>query len=219
MITVADTGAGMSTEIVRRAFEPFFTTKESGKGSGLGLAMVYSFVKQTGGHVAIDSTPGAGTRVHLYFPRTLEVAEQQEDSAAPADLPRGSESILVVDDNADVRSTAVEMLTSLGYRVYGAGAGPEALQLAAEHPEISLLFSDLMLPGGMSSLALLRQLRLAHPRIKELFTSGFSESVIAHRSLLDGSIDVMPKPYQLSDLARRVRAALDNVEEKVRVKL
>jgi CheY-like chemotaxis protein len=135
------------------------------------------------------------------------------------DLPRGTESILVVDDNADVRSTAVEMLSSLGYRVYGAGAGTEALHIAAQHPEIALLFSDLMLPGGMSSVSLLRQLRLAHPHIRELFTSGFSDSVIAHRSVFDGSIDVMPKPYQLNDLARRVRVALDSGEEKVRVKL
>jgi PAS domain S-box-containing protein len=219
LITVGDTGAGMPPEIVERAFEPFFTTKESGKGSGLGLAMVYSFVKQAGGHVAIDSAPGTGTRVRMYFPRTFEALQQNDETAILMELPRGSESILVVDDNADVRTTAVEMLGSLGYRVFAAGAGPEALQMVAQHPEIALLFSDLMLPGGMSSVAMLRQLRLAHPHIKELFTSGFSDSVIAHRSLFDGSVDVMPKPYQLSDLARRVRAALDSVEEKARVKL
>ncbi len=219
MVSVVDNGAGMSADVLKRAFEPFFTTKESGKGSGLGLAMVYGFVKQMGGHVSIDSSPGAGTTVRMYFPRTSEIVQPADDGVVPAELPRGSESILVVDDNADVRATAVEMLSSLGYRVYAAGAGTEALELAALHPEISLLFSDLMLPGGMSSVALLRQLRLAHPHVKELFTSGFSDSVIAHRSMLDGSIDVMPKPYQLNDLARRVRAALDGAEEKVRVKL
>ncbi len=222
-VTVGDSGAGMPAEVIQRAFEPFFTTKESGKGSGLGLAMVYGFVKQSGGHVLIDSAPGVGTQVQMYFPRSLETVAQTDDTIVATELPRGTESILVVDDNIDVRATAVEMLGSLGYRVYAAGAGSEALQLAAQHSDIALLFSDLMLPGGMSSVALLRKLRLAHPHIKELFTSGFSESVIAHRSLLDGSVDVIPKPYQLSDLARRVRAALDCsaseiVEETTRVK-
>jgi len=214
---VTDTGAGMSPQVLQRAFEPFFTTKESGKGSGLGLAMVYGFVKQSSSHAAIESALGTGTCVRLYFPRSQETATQGDDPALNVgELPRGSENILVVDDNADVRSTAVEMLGSLGYRVFAAGAGSEALQIASQQ-QIDLLFSDLMLPGGMSSVALLRQLRLAQPRIKELFTSGFSDTMIAHRSLLDGSIEVMPKPYQLSDLARRVRAALDSVEEHRRV--
>ncbi|HYM35664.1 MAG TPA: ATP-binding protein, partial [Steroidobacteraceae bacterium] len=218
-VIVADNGSGMSPDVLKRAFEPFFTTKESGKGSGLGLAMVYGFVKQSGGFAAIDSASGEGTRVHLYFPHTKEAATRSDDGSTNAgDLPRGTENILVVDDNPDVRTTAVEMLSSLGYRVFAAGAGSEALQVASQH-KIALVFSDLMLPGGMSSVALLRQLRLAQPHIKELFTSGFSDSVIAHRSLLDGAIDVMPKPYQLSDLARRVRAALDNAEEQRRAKL
>jgi PAS domain S-box-containing protein len=218
VVTVSDNGSGMSDEVAKRAFEPFFTTKESGKGSGLGLAMVYGFVKQSGGFVSIESHLGVGTRVHLFFPRSREMVVRPDEPAVNfAELPRGSETILVVDDNPDVRATAVEMLSSLGYRVFAAGAGSEALQIAADH-EVELLFSDLMLPGGMSSVALLRQLRLGHPRIKELFTSGFSESMIAHRSLVDGSIDVMPKPYQLSDLARRVRAVLDStVEDQHRV--
>jgi len=217
-VTVSDTGAGMKPEVLARVFEPFFTTKEFGKGSGLGLAMVHGFVKSCTGGVAIESVVGKGSQVHLNFPRTDEVTVENEAPPLMAvELPRGSETIVVVDDNADVRSTTVEMLASLGYRVFGAGTGRAALSIADGEGGIDLVFADVMLPGGVSSVALIAKLRERHPHIKALLTSGFNDSMITHRSMLNGSIDVLPKPYELSDLALRVRAVLDSEEEKIRV--
>jgi len=217
MVSVRDNGSGMTPETLKRAFEPFFTTKESGKGSGLGLAMVYGFVKGANGHVQIDSATGDGTTIRMYFPRTGELKMEEAAHTATSELPHGTETILVVDDNADVRSTAVEMLQSLGYRVLSAGGGRDALQLATPEARVQLLFSDLMLPGGVSTSALIKKLRAQHSQIRVLLTSGFSDSVIANRAMLDGSIEIIAKPYQLNDLARRVRAVLDHVEEPNRV--
>jgi PAS domain S-box-containing protein len=218
LVTITDSGFGMQPETLRRVFEPFFTTKESGKGSGLGLAMVHGFIKGCSGYVAIKSTPGAGTQVQLYFPRERDAEVELRDTAHSAvELPRGAETILVVDDNADVRATAVEMLASLGYRVLEATNGRTALAIAESERRIDLLFSDVMLPGGVSSQALIRKLREVCPRVKPLLTSGFSDSVLLHRSMLDGSIELLAKPYELNDLARRVRAVLDSEQEKVRV--
>jgi PAS domain S-box-containing protein len=217
-ITVADSGTGMSPDVLRRVFEPFFTTKEFGKGSGLGLAMVNGFAKSCSGVVAIESDMGAGTQVHLYFPRTQEViVDVDATTVVTFDMPRGTESILVVDDNADVRVTAVEMLSSLGYRVFEADTGRAAMVIGENESRIDLVFADVMLPGGISSHVLIRKLRDRHSRIKALLTTGFSDSMITHRSMLDGSIAVLHKPYELSDLARHVRTALDGEEEKVRV--
>jgi signal transduction histidine kinase/ActR/RegA family two-component response regulator len=217
-ITVSDTGAGMTPDVLKRVFEPFFTTKEFGKGSGLGLAMVNGFAKSCAGVVAIESAPGVGTQLHLYFPRTQEVSvDVDATTVVTFDLPRGTESILVVDDNADVRSTAVEMLGSLGYRVFEADTGRAAMAIGESEQRVDLVFADVMLPGGVSSAALIRKLRERHTHIKALLTSGFSDSVITHRSMLDGSIAVLHKPYELSDLARHVRTALDSEQEKVRV--
>lgn len=218
VVSVSDNGSGMSPETLKRAFEPFFTTKETGKGSGLGLAMVYGFVKGANGHVHIDSAVGEGTRIRMYFPRSAEaIAAEDLNAAAAPELPHGTETILVVDQSPDVRATAVEMLQSLGYRVLSAGGGREALDLATPDQHVALLFSDLMLPGGVSTNALVKKLRAQVPQLRVLLTSGFSDSVIANRAMLDGSIEIIPKPYQLNDLARRVRAVLDQVEEPNRV--
>jgi len=218
LVAVTDSGTGMTQEVMQQVFEPFFTTKESGKGSGLGLAMVQSFVKSCSGYVSIESAPGQGTTVNMFFPIADEAAVETGGIAPElSDLPRGSESILVVDDNSDVRATAVEMLMSLGYEVFSANAGRDALDIAQRESRIDLVFSDAMLPGGMSSATLLRKLRELHPTCKALLTSGFSNSMIVHRSLLDGSVEMLPKPYAMNDLARRVRAVLDSSEEKTRV--
>jgi PAS domain S-box-containing protein len=217
-ITVADTGTGMTADVLKRVFEPFFTTKEFGKGSGLGLAMVNGFAKSCSGVVAIESEVGVGTKVHLYLPRTNEVTVEVESTTIVTfDMPRGTETILVVDDNADVRSTAVEMLHSLGYRVYEADNGRAALAVSESEDRIDLVFADAMLSGGISSANMIRKLRDKHPHIRALLTTGFSESMITHRSLLDGTIAVLHKPYQLSELARHMRTALDREEERVRV--
>jgi CheY-like chemotaxis protein len=215
---VSDTGTGMSQQVLKRVFEPFFTTKETGKGSGLGLAMVYGFVKQSGGHIQIDSTLGSGTQVHLYFPRTQAAVQRVSlEPAAILDLPRGSETILVVEDDLEVRSTATDILTSLGYRVLQAGNGHQALEQFMQHPDIALVFSDVMLSGGLLGTNLVTKLRERRPNLSVLLTTGFSESLILHRGLMQDSVPVLSKPYKVEDLARRIRAILDGNEETLRV--
>lgn len=219
LLEVSDTGAGMAAETLKRAFEPFFTTKDVGKGSGLGLSMVYGFVKQSGGYVTIESAPGHGTGVFLYFPRARAEAQRlgRDRLVTSESLPRGHETILVVEDNTEVRSTAVEILDSLGYRLLEAANGRQALDQFTQHPEIALVFSDVMLPGGMLGTSLIAKLWERRPGIKILMTTGFSESTIMHRGLLDGSIALISKPYNVEDLARRVRAILDGTQETQRV--
>jgi CheY-like chemotaxis protein len=219
MLTVADTGMGMSADTLKRVFEPFFTTKDVGKGSGLGLSMVYGFVKQSEGHVSVTSAPGEGTEVRLYFPRAQAHAERiGPDGSAPAEaLPRGHETILVVEDNAEVRATAVEILGSLGYRLLEAANGHQALEQFMQHPDIALVFSDVMLPGGLLGTSLATKLSERRPGLKVLMTTGFSESTIMHRGLLDGSMALISKPYKVEELARRVRTILDETEESQRV--
>jgi PAS domain S-box-containing protein len=218
LLEVADSGAGMSAETLKRAFEPFFTTKEVGKGSGLGLSMVYGFVKQSGGHVHISSVPQQGTTVQLYFPRAhADTGETRPEGVVPADLPRGDETLLVVEDNAEVRGTTVEILASLGYRVIEAANGHQALERFMQHPEIALVFTDIMLPGGLLGTQLVERLSERRAELKVLLTSGFSDSSLMHRSLLDGTVELLPKPYQLEELARRVRGLLDGKEENKRV--
>lgn len=218
LLEVADSGAGMSAETLKRVFEPFFTTKEVGKGSGLGLSMVYGFVKQSGGHVHIVSAPQQGTKVQLYFPRSQADADQTKpEGTVQEDLPRGHETILVVEDNAEVRGTTVEILTSLGYRVHEAANGHQALERFMRHPDIALVFTDVMLPGGLLGTQLVEKLTERRAELKVLLTSGFSDSSLMHRSLLDGTVELLLKPYQLEELARRVRALLDGKEENKRV--
>jgi PAS domain S-box-containing protein len=218
VLEVADTGAGMSAETLKRVFEPFFTTKELGKGSGLGLSMVYGFVKQSGGHVSITSAPQQGTTVQLYFPRSHAEAERlSTEGPTLTDLPRGNETVLVVEDNGEVRSTAVEILASLGYRVLEASNGHQALEQFMRFPDIALVFTDIMLPGGLLGTQLVEKLTERRPGLKVLLTSGFSDSSLMHRSMLDGTAELLPKPYQVEELARRVRAQLDGKEENQRV--
>jgi PAS domain S-box-containing protein len=214
VLEVADCGSGMSEQVLKRALEPFFTTKDIGKGTGLGLPMVYGFVKQSGGHVSIASAPNEGTTVRMYFPREFAgELDAASEGLADAELPGGDECVLVVDDNAEVRRTAVEILTSLGYRVLEAGNGQQALERFVAHADIDLVFSDVMLPGGMLGSQLMQKLREVRPEIKILMTSGFSESGIMHRGVLDGTIDLLPKPYKVEELARRVRSLLDSKQE------
>ncbi len=218
VLEVTDTGSGMTAQTLKRVFEPFFTTKDVGKGSGLGLSMVYGFVKQSGGHIHITSAPNQGTSVHLYFPRTHARSEALPiASHADPELPRGEETVLVVEDNAEVRATTVDILTSLGYRVLQACNGHQALERFMEYPEIALVFSDVMLPGGLLGTQLVQKLSERRPGLKILMTSGFSESGIMDRQLLDGRIELLQKPYRLEDLARRIRAKLDGIEENDRV--
>ena len=218
MLEVIDSGLGMSADTLKRVFEPFFTTKEVGKGSGLGLSMVYGFVKQSGGYVYISSLPQRGTTVQLYFPRSEAEAESvPAPEGAPVELARGNETLLVVEDSREVRGTTVEILASLGYRVLEASNGHQALERFMRHPDIALVFTDIMLPGGLLGTQLVQKLTERRAGLKVLLTSGFSDTALMHRCMLDGTVELLPKPYKVEELARRVRALLDGNEENQRV--
>jgi signal transduction histidine kinase len=204
VFTVRDTGLGMAPEILARAFEPFFTTKEHGKGSGLGLSMVYGFVKQSGGHVEVDSQLGYGTRVDVYLPAAQPTGARADDGRA-ASVLRGSESILVVEDEADVRKIAVAFLSSLGYRVVAAPDAESALELLDEHADVALLFSDVVLGTGMSGAELAKQAQGQRPALKVLLTSGYERSS-GHAA---DEFTLLPKPYRREELAAAVRGVLD----------
>jgi PAS domain S-box-containing protein len=211
-ILVSDTGSGMPPDVVARAFEPFFTTKRVGQGSGLGLSMVYGFVSQSGGHASIDSAPGAGTRIRLLLPR----AAAELETAAPAPAPLAlvpaevghGETILLVEDDPNVRQLAAQLLDQLGYNFIEAGDGPAALAALAEAPQIDLLFTDVMLPRGMNGVEVAKRAREIIPDLKVLFMSGYAEGALAPAA---GGIemDLMHKPFRKSELATRLRRALD----------
>ncbi|MCI0409889.1 MAG: PAS domain-containing protein, partial [Acidobacteria bacterium] len=210
MLTVSDTGTGMPPEVVSRAFEPFFTTKPAGRGSGLGLSMVYGFAKQSGGHVAITSEIGHGTTVRIYLPRAKGAAPGAEKPRSPASGHRGGgEALLVVEDDGAVREIAVTFLTELGYRVQEAKDGPAALALLEQGLGMDLLFTDLVLPGGMSGAELAREVKQRYPAIKVLYTSGYPRNVLLHEGRLDEGVYLLVKPYSQEDLARQVREVLN----------
>jgi PAS domain S-box-containing protein len=210
LISVSDTGAGMAEDVKQRAFEPFFTTKSTGAGTGLGLSMVYGFVRQSGGDIHIDSQQGQGTTVRLFLPAAADTVSPPSDEAsagAMSDIPGGRETILVVEDDPRVRRIAVARLESAGYRVFRAANGAEALALIDALDEVALLFTDVAMPG-MSGDQLAEQVRQRRPGIKILFTSGYAEPEIAGQQLAaDGSW--LKKPYTARDLAVQLRSLLD----------
>lgn len=213
LISVTDTGSGMSAEVRQHAFEPFFTTKGVGAGTGLGLSMVYGFTKQSGGHVQLYSEVGQGTSVRLFLPVANVALSQPAENgpAAPAvedSLPVGSETILVVEDDARVRRVAVARLEDTGYRVLEAESGAQALRMLDADPEIALLFTDIVMPGGMSGDDLAREARLLRPGLKVIFTSGFAEPAVAVRELA-AAANWLKKPYTARELAVRIRELLD----------
>jgi PAS domain S-box-containing protein len=207
MIAVTDTGAGIPPEILDRVYEPFFTTKEEDKGTGLGLAMVYGFVKQSGGHVKIYSEVGAGTTVKLYFRREMATEDALVDAPAGA-VRGGDETILVVEDDDDVREVAVGMLTELGYRVVKARDAAAALVVIDSGVPIDLLFTDVMMPGSLRSPELARKAKERLPNVAVLFTSGYTQNAIVHGGRLDRGVELLAKPYTRDALARKVRHVL-----------
>ena len=216
LIAVSDTGSGMDESILQQVFEPFFTTKAEGHGTGLGLSMVYGFVKQSGGHVKIYSEVGHGTTVKLYLPRSheLEIAEE----LPTLDLVTGgSETILVVEDDAQVRETVVELLSELGYRVLKAPDAQSALTVVESGVPIDLIFTDVVMPGPMRSPELARRAQALQPHIEVLFTSGYTENSIVHGGRLDPGVALLSKPYRRDDLARKVRHMLSNRRHVVRL--
>ncbi|GIK96709.1 MAG: hypothetical protein BroJett029_09180 [Alphaproteobacteria bacterium] len=210
-IGVTDTGVGMPPEVVEQAPQPFFTTKEPGKGTGLGLSMVYGFVKQSGGHMEIASEPGRGTTVTLYLPRgarpTPEMAEDGQEGRAPH--ATGGEVILLVEDDDLVRGYVVTQLRALGYRVIEVSDGNAALAALREHPDVQLLFTDVVMPGGLSGPALAEQAATLRPDLKVLFTSGYSSTHLVREGRLPEGVHLLVKPYRPSELAAELRRVLD----------
>ena len=209
-IFVTDTGAGMARETVAHAFEPFFTTKEIGQGTGLGLSQVYGFIKQSGGHVKIYSEVGLGTTVKLYLPRYRGTEQAVDEKLETHQLPRGrSELVLVVEDDPDVRDYTVEMVGDLGYSVLSAPDGASALRLLDSHREVSLLFTDVGLPGGMNGRQLAEQALRRQPQLKVLYTTGYARNAIINQGRLDPAVEVVFKPFTYSDLAIKIRHILE----------
>jgi len=206
---VSDSGAGMSPEVKARVFEPFFTTKEKGRGTGLGLAMVYGFAKQSAGHVGVYSEPGHGTTIKLYLPRAQGARPAPVDPKAQEPAIRGgTESVLVVEDDEPVRQLACLELRALGYRVLEAPNGTDALRIVESEEPIELLFTDVVMPGGMSGRQLADAARRLRPGLRVLYTSGYTENAIVHHGRLDPGVMLLPKPYRRADLARAIRTAL-----------
>ncbi len=209
MLAVTDTGCGIAPEILEQVFEPFYTTKPEGQGTGLGLSMVYGFVKQSNGHIKIYSEPGQGTTVRLYLPRV----RQSEDLASDVEVGPvvgGSETILVVEDDEDVRSTVVEMLSELGYRVLKARDAHSGLAIIESGVSLDVLFTDVVMPGPLRSPELARKARERLPDIAVLFTSGYTDNAIVHNGRLDEDTELLSKPYTREALARKIRHVLRN---------
>ena len=217
LLSVTDTGVGMTPELLARVFEPFFSTKGDQQGSGLGLAMVHGFVEQSGGHIRIYSEPNEGTSVKIYLPRLSKPAA--DAAANPEELPQRdlrvetaahhSETLLVVEDNDEVRSYAESALKELGYTVLLASDAAEALRIVANGSRIDLLFTDVVLPGGMNGRQLSQKVLETRPNLPVLFTTGYTPNAIVHHGRLDADVQLLSKPYTQADLSRKIRSILD----------
>jgi signal transduction histidine kinase/ActR/RegA family two-component response regulator len=209
LLMVSDTGKGMNEEVQSHLFEPFFTTKERGKGTGLGLATVYGIVKGCGGHIGVYSEQGQGTTFRVYLPRTKKVESESTDGVTVARSPEGSETVLLVEDDASVREMATKILETYGYQIIAADSGPVAIDLIHGHKgPIHLLLTDVVLPQ-MSGRKLAEALRTLRPEMRVLYMSGYSESTIAHHGLGGESRQLLPKPFTVEALVQKVRNALD----------
>jgi signal transduction histidine kinase/CheY-like chemotaxis protein len=207
-LAVADNGEGMSAAVAARAFEPFYTTKEVGKGSGLGLSTVYGFARQSGGGATLASTPGEGTKVVLYLPASSSPRERPAEDPARASPQRGSGAVLVVEDDDSVREVSVEILQELGYRTLVARSGKEAMEVLVSPEPIDLLFTDLVMPGGLSGTALARQAQALRPGLAVLLTTGYA--------LREGpgtsEFPMLVKPFRAQELSRTVGRLLNSLE-------
>ncbi|WP_353645888.1 ATP-binding protein [Mesorhizobium sp. WSM2239] len=209
MVAVTDTGTGMTPEVMAKAFDPFFTTKGPGKGTGLGLSQVFGFVKQSGGHIKIYSEPGQGTSIKIYLPRLYGAADAPKRAHAKK-LARGasSEVVLVVEDDEQVLALTAQMLRELGYGVVEARGGTEALAALSEHPEIGLLFTDVVMPD-MNGRRLAEEAQKRRPDLKVLFTTGYTRNAVVHNGVLDPGVNLLQKPASVEQLAAKVRMVLD----------
>ena len=220
MLAVTDNGCGMTSEVKARAFDPFFTTKDVGHGTGLGLSQVYGFIKQSRGHVKIYSEVGEGTTIKLYLPRAHTSAER-EDDVLPEALSRGStsETVLVVEDDTDVRTYTCETLRELGYAVVEAENGSVGVTFARQEPRDSVLFTDVGLPGGMNGRQLADEARRRHPKLKVLFTTGYARNAIVHEGRLDPGVEVVTKPFSQAALSSKLRDIIDSAQGPARILL
>jgi PAS domain S-box-containing protein len=209
-VAVSDTGSGMAPEVLEKAFEPFFTTKDVGNGSGLGLSMVYGFAKQSKGHLTIYSEVDQGTTVRLYLPRGSKTQALIADNVEEAVPERGNESILLVEDDPGVRAVSVKMLSAQGYKVVEANDGREAIALLESEQHFDLLFTDIVLPGGMNGVDIVEAAQKIRPRMKVLYTTGYAEGAVVHNDEFDLNADVVNKPYRRSELLEKVRATLND---------
>ncbi|MGE0055668.1 MAG: PAS domain S-box protein [Hyphomicrobium sp.] len=212
VVSITDTGVGMPPEIAARAFEPFFTTKPTGRGTGLGLSTIYGFAQQTGGHVTLYSEPDKGTTVSLYLPRTVEASEVKGLSKGEDEIvfARNSETVLVVEDNADVREVTLQRIEGLGYVVLEASNAPEAIKVLQETPDVQLVVTDVVMPGGMSGFELAHWINENKPGVAVVCTSGFAEGASGHHQGLGPSpgCAMLHKPYGRSELAKVLSTAL-----------
>ncbi|KFC73529.1 putative blue-light-activated protein [Massilia sp. LC238] len=207
MIEVADNGAGMTPQVMARVFEPFFTTKPPGQGTGLGLSMAYGFVKQSGGEIVLSSVLGEGTSVRIYLPRT-DVEPIIQEVPVATRLEGGPETILVVEDEENVRKSTCSSLSILGYQVLQASSAAGALEIIDSGQNIDLVFTDVIMPGPVSSLQLGEAVRTRLPHARILYTSGYAEGVLTHEGRLDANVNLLPKPYDLNALSAHIRHLL-----------
>ena len=220
MLSVTDTGGGIPAAILDRVFEPFFTTKEPGKGTGLGLSMIHGFVKQSGGHIRIYSEAGHGTSVKIYLPKltqdfaTATAPKAMDLDVQPLARAKASETILVVEDNEGVLDFTCSALEDLGYRVLIARDGPEAVDILESETAIDLLFTDVVMPNGMSGRQLADQALEKRPGLPVLYTTGYSRNAIVHQGRLDADVHLLSKPYTQKELATKIRSLLDGVVKK-----
>ncbi|MEC4717942.1 response regulator [Noviherbaspirillum sp. CPCC 100848] len=212
LIEVTDTGTGMPPEVLERVFEPFYTTKPAGQGTGLGLSMAYGFVKQSGGHIRLQSEVGQGTTVKVFLPCTDDSAVTEEKPAA-GPVFGGIESILVVDDEPDVRETTAQLLTNLGYLALQAENADAALRILERGTHVDLVFTDVVMPGRLRSADFAQKARQLLPHLQVLFTSGYSEGILAHGGRVDPSVSLLRKPYTAEALAQKIRTLLRGREE------
>jgi len=216
LLAVRDTGCGMTPEVRARVFEPFFTTKETGKGTGLGLAVVHGIIQQSGGHIAVDSAPGAGTTIHVYLPRVQPNGAPRKSNPAMTPAPRGSETLLLVEDEEAVRTMTRQVLADCGYQVLEASHGAEALALAAQHTApIQLLVTDVVMPEVGGRL-LAERLVALHPEAKVLYVSGYTDDAVVRHGILHDEVSLLQKPFSPRALAHKVRDVLDSRDAKTR---
>jgi PAS domain S-box-containing protein len=212
LVAVSDTGQGIPEAIRNKVFEPFFTTKDVGKGTGLGLSMVYGFVKQSGGHIKVYSEEGHGTTFRIYLPRAGAQAEPIASAQADSQIDGGNETILIVEDDALVRTSVTAQVQSLGYKTLLAANAAEALAIADRGTPFDLLFTDVIMPGKMNGRQLAEEMARRRSPLKVLFTSGYTENAIIHHGRLDPGVLLLAKPYRKMELARMIRRALDAVD-------